>query len=242
MKAKCEKKILKMLHKVICIERMNEYLTMLSKFPQMNYDNIFLLLAQLPNATAVCGKGAWRRYEAEVMEGQKPIALFGPVYEEEERDNIISYDIVAVYDISQTRTSDETPNFSVTKKLEKSIEEVIKDVFKISILDDEWKEILPNKIMKSHYVEDKKAIYLKPGITAAIREKELLKQYARLCVNRHSITDFSDAMDYFVMIVLSKHFGINHIDDRMHYYDIFRASEEEKINFLHKPELFTLTL
>lgn len=245
IKSVCDNKISIMVDKIIAQDHMGEYLSMLAKFPQMPYENILLLMNQIPDAVAVCGKGAWWRYCATVREGQKPAALFGPVIkmtnyededeienEDEELDNIISYDVVPVYDISQTETKSMVSDICTQPALAKSFESIIIENYIVQILDDVDSEVLNGKIIKSKYRETDKTIYLLPGLNDTVRNTELLHQYAVLCVNKFGITDFADVLDHYMTIVLGKYFIIPGTNYDIYYSELFSASQSEKRKFL----------
>ena len=67
MKQKCESIIKEQLQEIRSEHGMKEYLTMLARFPQMGYENVLLLMHLFPEATMVCGKGAWKNYQADIL-------------------------------------------------------------------------------------------------------------------------------------------------------------------------------
>ena len=66
MKQKCESIIKEQLQEIRSEHGMKEYLTMLARFPQMGYENVLLLMHLFPDATMVWGKGAWKKYQADI--------------------------------------------------------------------------------------------------------------------------------------------------------------------------------
>ena len=79
MKQKCESIIKEQLQEIRCEHGMKEYLTMLARFPQMGYENVLLLMYLFPEATMVCGKGAWKNYQADIKVGERAIPLLCPL-------------------------------------------------------------------------------------------------------------------------------------------------------------------
>ena len=242
VKQLCEKKINKMVGEVTTQERMEEYLSMLSRFPQMGMENILLLLSQLPDATVVCGKGAWVQYGATIKEGKKPIALLGLVksvaeYEDEDVDEdedelVVDFGPVAVYDISQVNISEKTPQFSTKNELKKPIEEHLREKYHISIIEDTSGDNIKNKIFKSLYRANERTVYLRSNLTKIQIEEELVKIYTKIALADRNIPDFTPEMEHYTTIALCKHFNLPCGDKNIRPTELFVATNEEKRVFL----------
>lgn len=242
VKSKCELTVNKMVAKIASKEEIGSYLEMMARFPQMGMENILLLLSQLPDATVVCGKGAWKQYGAVVKEGKKPVALLGlvesvPEYEdeeveEEEEDIAIDFGVVAVYDISQVNISDKTPHFAIKNELKMPVEQLLREKYGLSIIEDTSGENIPRKTQKSLYRHNEKTVYLKRGITLGQIEAELAKIYVKVFLDNSALPDFLDVAEHYLAISLSKCFGIACADDAIRPTELFDASVEEKKMFL----------
>ena len=95
------------IHTMLQQKQIDVFLKMAAKFPYMSYENILLLLYQMPAASLVCGKRAWKHLNTEIRNGERAIALFAPKLAEnistDAAEGMFLYrEIVGVYDISQT--------------------------------------------------------------------------------------------------------------------------------------------
>jgi len=102
MKQKCESIIKEQLQEIRSEHGMKEYLIMLARFPQMGYENVLLLMYLFPEATMVCGKGAWKNYQADIKAGERAIPLLCPLGAVGDMTKV-SYGVVGVFDISQVQ-------------------------------------------------------------------------------------------------------------------------------------------
>lgn len=254
MKAICEEKIKEMVEAYVSQEKLGDVLDMMSRFPQMSVENILLLLWQLPKATVVCGKGAWKDYHASVKSGERAIALFVPVFhiaKHEEKnptddflgDNV-SYDVLAVYDISQVDVTEHTPDFVIKQKLpENRIETVLKEHWQVTVIEDITAErVGNNRMIKSRFFEEEKEIYLRAGLSRQVRETELLKYYARLYVNHTGITAYVMELEHYIKLVLGKHFEFSGIDLAIRRTGLFTAALEEKWEVLQQLSVFVFQM
>ncbi len=240
MKDLCEEKITSMLEEYVSREKFGEVLELMSRFPQLGFENVLLLLCQYPTATVICGKGAWNNYHATVKEGKKTIALLAPVftmteYEEESGqgddflDDSVCYGVLPVYDISQVDVTEYTPDFRGKQKLpENRIEKVLKEQWQVTVIEDITTEYVgSNRMIKSKFMEEEKVIYLRTGLSRQVREAELLKHYARLQVNDAGITAYAMELEHYLKLVVGTYFELPGIDLSIRGTDLFAASQEE---------------
>lgn len=245
MKELCEKKITSMLQEYVCQEKFGEVLEFMSRFPQLGVDNLLLLLCQYPTATIICGKGAWNNYHAAVKEGKKPIALLAPIvttteYEKESGQgndflcDSVTYGVLPVYDISQVDVTENTPDFGRKKLFENRIEEVLKEQWQVTVIEDITMEYVgSNRIIKSKFIEEN-IIYLRAGLSRQVREAELLKYYARLQVADTGITAYVMELEHYLKLVVGTYFEIPGIDLTIRGTELFTAPEEEKREVLQQ--------
>lgn len=246
MKELCKEKIADMIDDFICQERFGEVLEMITRFPQMNFENILLLLHQFPQATVVCGKGAWNSYHATIKEGEKPIALFIPAinrndYKKEAKDvekweTNVYYDVIPVYDILQVSIKDDILALLKRKELsENRIEQVLKEKFHLSVLEDiEETYVGRNHMIKSKYKEEINCIFLRPGLSRQIREVELLKYYIRMQLKDKKLVSYAMELEHYIKIILGKYFSIQGIDAAIRTTELFFATQEEKRELLQQ--------
>lgn len=242
VKQLCEIKINKMINEVVTQEHMEDYLSMMTKFPQMGMENILLLLSQLPEATVVCGKGAWEKYGATVKEGKKPIALLGIVqsvaeYEDEEDDIddeelVVDFGTVAVYDISQVNISDKTPKFATKNELKQPVLDLLRQKYGIVVFENVPKSNFTSGIKKSMYRPTEKTLYLREGISDIQKEKEFLKNYIAIALDYRNVSDFQPEMEHYLTIAVCKYFNLPCDDNTVRASELFSVSSEEKRLFL----------
>ena len=101
---------------VFTSDKWTAYLHTMSRFHNYSFQNCILIAMQCPEASLVAGYKKWKTLNRQVMKGQKAINILAPVfrkYEEEitkadgtkettERQQIISFRTVPVFDLSQT--------------------------------------------------------------------------------------------------------------------------------------------
>jgi hypothetical protein len=90
------------------------YLSAMSRFRAYSINNLFLILAQRPDATRVAGFHTWRAMDRMVKRGEKGIAIFAPMkikskkaddnQDEDESGSspMLRFRVVHVFDVSQT--------------------------------------------------------------------------------------------------------------------------------------------
>lgn len=92
--------------------QLTAYLAAISRFRNYSINNLFLIMAQKPDATRVAGFHTWRSVGRTVKRGEKGIFIFAPMRikpkpsEDSEKDDdaapVLRFRIVHVFDISQT--------------------------------------------------------------------------------------------------------------------------------------------
>ena len=188
MEDKCRLIVDQMLVDVIKNNRMAEYLAVQARFPHLGFENILLIMKQKPDATIVCGKGAWMRYQAKIKEGEKAIALLGPVAvpldtdddDNEELDYSIGYSVCPVYDISQVEPTEYTHSRLSEYTMDQPLDDVIKKRgFRV---EDDTDGKIKLKIKNSYMDETDKVLYLRQGISQQDRMRELMAAYTALTV------------------------------------------------------------
>lgn len=242
IKSICDQTVSQMIDSMINYEKIGEYLAMQARFPQMGFENILLLLKQCPNASIVCGKGAWRRYRAKIKDGQKPIALFGPVTaplqtdddtENEDTDYSIIYDVLPVYDVSQIEGTDYTNEklSELRYTMKQPIDIILKEKYNVKILDDVTGDTL-KKLQNSYFNRDDDIIYLKSDLSEQDRIAELLKHYAVLAVEKQDIVSYENDLAVYLGYMLAKSFLAARDRKVVSDNKIFSAGQEEKRLFL----------
>ncbi len=93
--------------------QLTSYLAAMSRFRAYSISNLFLIMAQRPDATRVAGFHTWKSMGRTVKRGEKGIFIFAPIRfkskpqdEKSEQDDdaapVLRFRIVHVFDISQT--------------------------------------------------------------------------------------------------------------------------------------------
>lgn len=84
-------------------EEFDRFLKTMAQFHQYSWGNVFLILAQRPDATLVAGFRAWKRLGRWVMKGERGIAINVPlVFRKEDEDPDVIFKVGHVFDVSQT--------------------------------------------------------------------------------------------------------------------------------------------
>lgn len=238
MKELCRKIITTKLEDFICQERLGEVLELIARFPHINFENILLLLHQLPEATLICGKGAWHHLHGTIRENAKPIALLTPtiVTTDLEKQKHTSYTVVPVYDISQVILEQNSSDFLKKENLPNNrVEQVLKEQYHFCILED-FEEVYVgrNRMIKSKYNEELHQIFLRPGLSNQTREVELLKYYIRMKLKEKHIVSYTMELEHYIKIVLSKYFSIQGIDTSIRATEFFFCTKEEKLEYFQQ--------
>lgn len=230
MKQKCESIIKEQLQKIRSEHGMKEYLTMLARFPQMGYENVLLLMHLFPEATMVCGKGAWKNYQADIKAGERAIPLLCPLGAVGEMTKV-SYGVVGVFDISQVQNSEAIHIEPINKAL--SVEHIWKENYSYVVLEDINGEYIRSRLLKSTVNEDEHTIYLRKGLSEESREAELLKLYVKMRVKKAEVTVFEEELCAYLQIVMKRYFCcISEQDGKVRYSELFVSPEDEFRGFL----------
>lgn len=93
-------------------EQWAEYLAAAAAFHSYSFNNVLLIMAQLPHASQVAGFCKWQEQGRQVRKGEKAIRIFGystrtvtetdPATGEENKRKVPTYPVLSVFDISQT--------------------------------------------------------------------------------------------------------------------------------------------
>lgn len=240
MKQRCECIIKEQLQEIRSEHGMNEYLTMLARFPQMGYENVLLLMKLFPEATMVCGKGAWKNYQADIKAEERAIPLLCPVSTGED-GTTISFGVVGVFDISQVKNRKAIHIEPVTKAL--SVEHIWKENYSYVVLEDINGEYIRSRLLKSTVNEDEHTIYLRKGLSEESREAELLKLYVKMWIKKTEVTVFEEELCEYLQIVLKRYFGcILEQELKVRYSELFVSPEDEFRGFLWSLSIHVLRM
>lgn len=230
MKQKCESIIKEQLQEIKSVHGMKEYLTMLAQFPQMGYENVLLLMHLFPEATMVCGKGAWKNYQTDIKAGERAIPLLCPLGVAGDITKI-SYGVVGVFDVSQVQNRETIHIEPVTKAY--SVEHIWKENYSYVVLEDINEEYIRSRLLKSTVNEDERTIYLRKGLSEESREAELLKLYVKMWIKKAEVAVFEEELCDYLQIVLKRYFGyILEQDGKVRYSELFVSPEDEFRGFL----------
>lgn len=168
-------------------EDWKRFLAFSAQFRQYSLCNTVLIFSQCPQASFVAGFGKWNSFKRYVKKGEKGIKIFAPITKKVSDENnpekyqsrVVGYQIVYVYDISQTDGADVPMSILHTglKNIEGAeqklgmILEHVKDVVEVSTM------VLP----KGHhglYNIAKKEIKINANDTALQNVKTLFHELA----------------------------------------------------------------
>lgn len=80
-----------------------QMLAVAARFHRYSPANVLMVLRQRPQATRVAGYTTWRRLGRQVRRGERGIAIWAPVWREEEGQRKVGgYRLVKVFDVAQT--------------------------------------------------------------------------------------------------------------------------------------------
>ena len=234
----CTEIVKSQINKIVQPEQIDDFLQMMAKLPHMGYENIFLLLQQMPDASVVCGKGAWKRMNTEIRNGERAIAMFVPRLAEnistDSSEKVFLYqEIVGVYDVAQT----EQGKIEVLPKPEiVSLEQILKERFDTIIFEDLDGTAIKSKLLQSLYSETEHILYMRKEIAEQKRELEYLKLYVRLLVQEEAEKEYiqyTDEAERFLLNILCRHFGLLYtLEECYRQSNLYQAEERDKRRFL----------
>lgn len=94
-------------------DRLQNYLTMMARFPKYSFNNCVLVALQFPDASIVQGFNAWKKFGRTVKKGEKGIGIIAPMIGrkkaeaeneigESQDKSVFGFKVVHVFDVSQT--------------------------------------------------------------------------------------------------------------------------------------------
>lgn len=180
-------------------EEYKKYLEFAGKFHDYSFNNIVLILSQMPNATRVAGYKAWQKLGRQVRKGEKSISILAPVPHKNEVEEVdmdgkvskkevtwMSYRAVSVFDISQTDGEEVPSSRSFCKVLEGNVEgydEVFGKLVGIAQIPVEFEQVQDGS--NGYYDTVNKRIALNEGMSQAQTIKTLIHEIAHSVL--HSI-------------------------------------------------------
>ena len=240
MKQKCESIIIEQLQEIRSEHGMKEYLNMLARFPQMGYENVLLLMHLFPEATMVCGKGAWKNYQADIKAGEHAIPLLCPLSVVGDMTKV-SYGVVGVFDISQVQNREAVHIEPVIKAY--SVEHIWKENYSYVVMEDVNEEYIRSRLLKSTVNEDEHTIYLRKGLSEESRENELLKLYVKMWIKKAEVAVFEEELCDYLQIVMKRYFGyILEQDGKVRFSELFVSQEDEFCGFLRSLSFHVLRM
>ena len=110
-------------------EQWTAYLAAAAAFHSYSFNNVLLIMAQLPHAVQVAGFRKWQEQGRQVRKGEKAIRIFGyssrtvtetdPDTGEESKRKVPTYPVLSVFDISQTDPIEGHPQLEpIARRLE----------------------------------------------------------------------------------------------------------------------------
>ncbi len=229
-------------------EAMEQYIKAMSCFHKYSFQNMLLILGQMPDATHVAGFRTWTRLQRNVKKGEKAIRIFAPVIikkrnrqeedknveepEEPEEEEITPFfRTVCVFDVSQTE-GQELPSATEAqgdaKNLIPALEKGIRDTG-ISVAYENTGQALGKSC--------KGKIVIKPGLSSAETFSVLAHEYAHELLHRkggpesRSIRELeADA----VACVVSEYFGIKALEASADYIQLWNGDKQALLQCMER--------
>lgn len=193
------------------------YLQMHSAFHGYSDGNKMLIFAQNPSATMVAKFSYWKKMGRHVKKGEKSIRIFAPIIKKDDKgkEELKGFFLVPVFDVSQTE-GDPLPE--VVHDLSKTSEDVIngiENIIQTPIIYESQSSLPYGDVDENNFV-----VIPDRGNTE-LNLQNIIKGYCRYVVRKENLrskfpesteSDIGKILAESVNFIISKHFGIKHVD------------------------------
>lgn len=199
------------------------YLTVMSRFHNYSFNNIFLIKAQRSDATRVAGYKKWQSLKRQVKKGEKGIVIFVPIrrtVEDEDGNQITivkNFGTAVVFDISQTEGEDlptvDLPVADLTTNSEAGI--ALADKLTTFLAQEQVSFAIENtKPAHGYYAPGKKHIAIDEDLTGDQFVKTLTHEVVHYVADHRGLTSREDGETVAegAAFVVLNHFGIDSSD------------------------------
>ena len=219
---------------------MKQYIKAMSLFHRYSINNLFLIMAQMPEATYVAGFQTWKKLKRKVLKGEKGIRILAPIFfknndtlsdkyqineNNQDRDPITFFRTVYVFDISQTsgaKLPELTRSHGNAEKLIPKIENVLKNTG----IDLTYEDI-DLAYGKSYNCK----IVIKSGMNSADTFSTLIHEYAHEILhqsnNRKESKTICELEADAVACVVSERFGIQALQASADYIKLWDGNKSK---------------
>ncbi|QTJ71387.1 DUF1738 domain-containing protein (plasmid) [Rhodococcus sp. ZPP] len=186
-------------------EQWAAYLTGASAFHSYSFNNVLLIMAQLPYATQVAGFRKWQEQGRQVRKGEKAIRIFGyssrtvtetdPATGEESKRKVPTYPVLSVFDISQTDQIEGHPQPEpIARRLEGEDTAAILDRVRDIMTGQGWtvtRETIPGTTNGYTTLDGSRRIVVDSTLSAAQAAKTMIHEAAHALM--HAADDVNPA-------------------------------------------------
>ena len=186
-------------------EQWAAYLTAASAFHSYSFNNVLLIMAQLPYATQVAGFRKWQEQGRQVRKGEKAIRIFGyssrtvteidPATGEESKRKVPTYPVLSVFDISQTDPIEGYPQPEpIARRLEGEDTAAILDRVRNIMTGQGWavtRETIPGTTNGYTTLDGSRRIVVDSTLSAAQAAKTMIHEAAHALM--HAADDVNPA-------------------------------------------------
>lgn len=214
----------------------------MSLFHKYSINNLFLIMAQKPDARRIAGFRTWQKFNRQVKKGEKGIRIFAPVMLKkkkdenkpepskeligaDENDPLLFYRTVCVFDIKQTDGAD-LPEPSEAKGDASELIPKIEQAITITGIELEYGDT-GAALGKSC----KGKIIIKPGMSSAETFSTLAHEFAHELLHQSGEPKESRSIRELeadaVACVVCENFGINAIESNADYIKLWDGDKEK---------------
>ncbi|EKT79741.1 hypothetical protein WSS_A26000 [Rhodococcus opacus M213] len=186
-------------------EQWAAYLAAAAAFHSYSFNNVLLIMAQLPHASQVAGFRKWQEQGRQVRKGEKAIRIFGyssrtvtetdPATGEENKRKVPTYPVLSVFDISQTDPIEGHPQPEpIARRLEGEDTAAILDRVRDIMTAQGWavtREKIPGEVNGYNTLDGSRRIVVDADLSPAQAAKTMIHEAAHAVM--HAADDVNPA-------------------------------------------------
>ena len=212
----------------------------MASFHDYSFNNVMMILMQMPEATRVAGFNTWKKNNRFVKKGEHGIRIFAPIVrkerieaahgEEKETRKVCGYKLVSVFDLSQTE-GESLPEFPALPVLEGTVdgfEDVMAGLRGVTDYEVQYGVLEEGTYGLCSHVN--KTITLTEGLSEACQIRTLVHEVAHSLLHGKSCgleTSAKEIEAESVAYMVCAHFGIDTSDSSFAYLAGWSASMDD---------------